>query len=248
MEQDAKTRLMELLDQSLLDHTKALGAKEGGPDISDIYKLQGLAELHHHLKAEHRFTTAEIEALLWFQDPLAVASACWEVNGHEHHFPICELMDKIDAYEEFPMSASVRQQTEELKETLERNYAEYTASLMGMSKEKLIEISQEITAMRDAHTFMLDDFPFVPSEVSNLLKLQNPLYFLASNWLLPADDPGFVHDILSDLNSPAYLQEYIDHSPAEKRKPSVLEQLRNTTREAGQRPPTERKPHRDEAR
>ena len=58
--------------------------------------MKDLADLHYYLKAEHEFTPAEVEALLSFQDPLDVAHWCWEDNPHEHSFPICELLDKID--------------------------------------------------------------------------------------------------------------------------------------------------------
>ena len=75
MEIDARRQLIEELDRSLLDHTAALGQKEGGPTIGDAYELQGMAERHYYLKVEHEFTAAEVEALLAFADPLAVAAA-----------------------------------------------------------------------------------------------------------------------------------------------------------------------------
>ena len=45
MEQDAKQRLAERLDQSLLEHTHALSQKKEGPQLPDVYELQALTHL-----------------------------------------------------------------------------------------------------------------------------------------------------------------------------------------------------------
>ena len=49
---------------------------------------------------------AEVEALLSFQDPLDVARWCWEENTHAHSFPICELLEEIQADRKFPKELS----------------------------------------------------------------------------------------------------------------------------------------------
>ena len=49
MEFEAKKRLMERLDKNLLDHARELTAGDG-PRIVDVYRLQGLAEVHCYLK------------------------------------------------------------------------------------------------------------------------------------------------------------------------------------------------------
>ena len=90
-EYHAKDRLLEMLDASLLRHAKDL-ADGPGPDIVDVYRLQGLAELHCYLKTVHQFDSSEVEALLQFADPLKAASLCWEENSHEYSFPICDLL------------------------------------------------------------------------------------------------------------------------------------------------------------
>ena len=90
-EYHAKEKLLDKLDQSLLNHAKDLSAGDG-PDIVDVYRVQGLAELHCYLKMVHRFDSAEVEALLQFDDPLWAASVCWKENSHEYSFPICDLL------------------------------------------------------------------------------------------------------------------------------------------------------------
>ena len=91
---------MARLDENLLSHAKNLTAGDG-PQIVDIYRLQGLAEVHCYLKTAHQFDPAEVEALLHFADPLDVAYNCWENNRHEYSFPICDLMREIRAEELF---------------------------------------------------------------------------------------------------------------------------------------------------
>ena len=74
---DAIKLLMERLDKNLLDHARELTAGDG-PRIVDVYRLQGLAEVHCYLKTVHEFNSAEVDALLQFADPLEAAEACWE--------------------------------------------------------------------------------------------------------------------------------------------------------------------------
>lgn len=99
----AKEKLLDQLDQSLLNHAKSLSAGEG-PGIADVYHLQSLAELHCYLKTVHQFDSAEVEALLKFADPLAAANLCWEENPHEYSFPIRELLKESNAYERLPLA------------------------------------------------------------------------------------------------------------------------------------------------
>lgn len=116
IEVEAKQKLMEKLDEGLLTHAKALTAGDN-PRIVDVYRLQGLAEVHCYLKTAHQFDPAEVEALLAFADPLNVAYCCWEMNSHEHSFPICDLLRETRARETFelgkpepPAKPSLRQQ------------------------------------------------------------------------------------------------------------------------------------------
>ena len=116
MEFEAKKLLMECLDKNLLHHARELFAGDG-PRTADVYRLQGLAEVHCYLKTAHEFNAAEVEALLHFADPLNVAYCCWEENPHEYSFPICDLLQETKAQEHFaaaepepPKKLSVREQ------------------------------------------------------------------------------------------------------------------------------------------
>lgn len=99
----AKEKLMNKLDQSLLKYAKALSS-ENDPQIVEVYGLQVLAELHCYLKTVHQFEPAEVEALLQFDDPLRAASVCWEENSHEYSFPICDLLRETRAKERLPLA------------------------------------------------------------------------------------------------------------------------------------------------
>ena len=116
MEFEAKKLLMERLDKNLLYHAREMFAGDG-PRVAEVYRLQGLAEVHCYLKTAHEFNAAEVEALLHFADPLNVAYICWEENTHAYSFPICDLLRETKAKEHFapaepepPQKPSVREQ------------------------------------------------------------------------------------------------------------------------------------------
>lgn len=96
-----KWKLMKRLDQSLLDQAALLGAH---PTIEGVYRLQSLADTHCTLKTRHRLTLGEVQTLSEFADPLEVAHQCRMVNGFAEDWPICALLDEMNAYERFPLA------------------------------------------------------------------------------------------------------------------------------------------------
>lgn len=100
---DAKEKLWNKLDESLLNHAKSLAAGDG-PQIVDVYRLQGLAEVHCYLKTVHQFDPTEAEALLQFADPLEAAMLCWEESIHQYSFPICDVLKETAAKERLPLA------------------------------------------------------------------------------------------------------------------------------------------------
>ena len=65
-----KRKLMRQLDASLLTHATALCS---APSIVQVYRLQGLAEMHFLLRNQYRLTPEDVTTLLCFADPLEVA-------------------------------------------------------------------------------------------------------------------------------------------------------------------------------
>lgn len=249
MDYETKRPLMETIDKCLLDHAAAAGTKDGGPEILDVYRLQGLSETHYYLKVEHDFTPDEVDALLQFTDPLTVARECWEERDPEKGFPICALLHEIKAYERFPLAdpAGYAQQTadqlQSLKNRMDQNMADFQAELMRMDKAEIIAKSAKITAMQEAHAFMKEDFDFTPAEVSVLLGMENPLKFVADQW--PSDlgwlldMAGQIREAIGDAQKEAAVQQKAEpaQTAVNAEKPSVRGQLHDKMREVGQRPP-----------
>lgn len=256
MNYEMKRPLMEQIDKSLLEHAVALGKKEGGPGIADIYRMQEMSEVHYYLKVEHDFKPDEVAALLQFTDPLDVAVECWEERINKEKFPFCEVLDEIKAYDRFPLIDPARdaRQQEQLiaagKAKLDQNMEDFQSSLMGMEKPQIIAQSAKITAMQEAYGYMMDGFVFEPGDAEILLRMDNPLEFVANQWpsemVQLLDLGGQIGEAIEEAGKYETLQRKEDLSvPAAKRtdmqteKPSVREQLRDNARKASQRPVSE---------
>lgn len=223
--------LINTLDKCLLDHAVAVGTKEGGPEILDVYLLQKLSEFNYYLKAEHHFEPDEVEALLQFSDPLTVAMECWEERTPDKGFPICDLLYEIQAYERFPLAnpeghAQQAKQLQSLKDLLGQNMSDFQAELMRMDKAEIIAQSHQITAMQDAHSFMLNTFSFLPDEVTTLLNMENPLKFVADRWpffidVLDLTLTDLVRTVIEDAGKEAAAKREVDATRQDAAEPAA---------------------------
>ena len=109
---------------------------------------------------------------------------------------------------------------------LDDNLTEYKKQWRPKSADALIEMSRELTAIRDAHYYLTESHGFGPEEIDYLLMFDNPLQVVADKWLERTED-------LSDFSFA--LDEVFDKHDAlrdydlAKGKPSVLEKLRAAT-------------------
>ena len=123
MESEGRDLLMRRLDDCLQQYAEKVMEprdEKGLPIIGNIYLLQGMAEVHYLMKAEHPITPKEVSALLKFEDPLAVVSACWEENPERYSFDICRIMEEHHMDKRFPLSESAfaREEKPSLREQL----------------------------------------------------------------------------------------------------------------------------------
>jgi len=221
-ELDAINRLFDRLDRNMSSNAAILGRRNLDPDIETVDALGDLFERHRYLKNKHDFVPGEAEALLSFIDPLVVAQCCWEENRFAN-FPICEILNDIGAYDRFTLTKEAREQrgkpqVQALQERLDQNLAAYNASLMGKSKQELIEESEAITITRAAYEYMRDSFDYSYGDANLLLKLDDPLYYLASRWSMSFDlsgnDDDTIEEIIEELNDPLALRRAQEEAAA----------------------------------
>lgn len=241
---------MDRLDKNLLDYAATLGSKEGGPEILDVYQLGALAERHYYLKVEHPFTPDEVEALLQFAGPLEVVQACWEDNSHPYSFPICAMLEEINAWERFPLAepertALYRTRPESavrvLKAVLKQNLSDFRESLLTMDQKELISRSAEIACIEDAYEFITQDYAFRRGDAETLLGMENPLKFVAEQWSRDISDR---FDLAVQVRKA--LAEAKEMTVPEKT--SVRDRLRNASEEVGRQPVHKSSPRTEELR
>ena len=267
MDYEAKRPLVKKIDRSLLKRAAALGSKEGGPELTDVYTLQGLAETHRYLRWKHEFHPGEVEALLRFDDPLVVARRCWEVRDPEKGFPICDLIRKVHADELFPLLSPQVQEEEAilqaLNDLLDKNMSDFDAALPDDMTVEEIARDEEIKSMRETYTVIRYDHDFERDEAELLLHMENPLKFIADNWpcynlaelARNALENRKIEGVAKgdvEQKKPKSSQLGADLHKQERevvsKKPSVLEQLREAMRETNHRPSQTNRAKGDEAR
>jgi len=71
---------------------------------------------------------------------------------------------------------------QDLKNLLDKNLQDFHDKWAGMSPAELVEASREITAIRDAYEYLIEEHWFEPEEVALFLRSENPLELVADKW------------------------------------------------------------------
>lgn len=188
MEQEAERMLMDRLDENLRYHAETVDHL----DIGSIYYLQALAELHYYLKTDHKFSPAEVKAILFFEDPLEVVFHCKEENTHGGRFPICEILAEINAYERFkkmPEFPMLYKKHRELNRRLTQELEEYKEQICTGNRDMILKNIRIIGAAFETYDFMTDSYQPRMEEVDFLLQFEKPLKVILDYW---GHDPAVV--------------------------------------------------------
>ena len=135
IEKEAKSLLFKRLDENLkrwANEYMEPRDENGQPFVKNLYILQGFIETHIYLKTEHEFTPGEINDLLTFADPLAVANHCWEENEDKYCFRISDLIDKHhlrDLYPPADVGTPAEEKRPSLREQLDEAKRQVRSSL-----------------------------------------------------------------------------------------------------------------------
>lgn len=231
MEVEAKWQLMQKLDDCLKTHADLLDPQE----IVSIYDLQELAEVHCYLKTEHQFSPGEVEALLQFEDPLDVARWCKEENPHQHSFPICELLEVIEAFDNFPLEAnrgSITETFAQFRSAITQNYYDYRDMIAKWTPEKVFDHSEQIAMVIKTYRDLMSQYVPVMKEMRVLLQFRNPLQIVAR--FQPANSIGDVMEAVYEKRDelPIYSEASIQELA------SMRSRLKQAKNEVASRPPS----------
>ena len=142
LEQGAKQELFNRLDECLRKSAAEYmepRAPDGLPFVQNIYYLQGLTEVHTYLKTVHEFSPGEVNDLLMFADPLAVAAYCWEENPDKYCLRISDLILDHGLMERFAPAAPDLDEGEKkpsLRDQLQQAKKEIARGLRNQPPEK----------------------------------------------------------------------------------------------------------------
>lgn len=232
MEQDAERILMDRLDECLRYHAETVDHL----DIGSIYYMQALAELHYYLKVEHKFSPAEVNALLYFDDPLEVVFHCKEENVHTGRFPLCEILSEINAYERFkrmPEFPQLEKKHRELNRRLEQDLEEYKEQIRTCDRDTLIKNIRTAAAAFEAYDFMMDSYQPRMAEVECLLQFEKPLRVIQNYWY---EDPAVMgENVIKALMGELYAGQKHELLPK-----SLRERLQKAAQEVKDRPGTDK--------
>lgn len=275
--------LYDLLDKNMADFDAALEGMDKA-EIADMKEVSDMREIYDFIRYHYdEFGQRGAELLLRMENPLEFIVDNWPCYDLET-LAMKHLADKalegLDK-EVLPQSAQDTKDLEKpsilkqidsaghaqqqeqmvtvLKSVLDQNMAEFHESLLRMDKEEIIAQSAEIAATQAAYDFMKDDFRFEQGDVETLLRMENPLQFIAEQW--PSnmtelfDMSGQIGEAIMDTSKDAAAQQKTEQTrPAEKtpsirsEKPSILNDLSDKKREVGQRSMAEGKAKGGEAR
>lgn len=275
--------LYDLLDKNMADFDAALEGIDKA-EIADMKEVSDTREIYDFIRYHYdEFGQRGAELLLRMENPLEFIVDNWPCYDLET-LAMKHLADKAleeSDKEVLPQSAQDTKDLEKpsilkqidsaghaqqqeqmvtvLSAVLDQNMTEFHESLLRMDKEEIIAQSAEIAATQAAYDFMKDDFRFERGDVETLLRMGNPLQFIAEQW--PSnmaelfDMRGQIEEAIMDAGKDAAAQQKTEQTrPAEKtpsirsEKPSILNDLSDKKREVGQRSIAESKAKGGEAR
>lgn len=104
-----------------------------------------------------------------------------------------------------PVTDSERNKLQQrLSSVMEKNLTAFYARLLAMEKEEIINRAPEIAAMQETCLYMKESFHYQAGELEALLKLDDPLTYIAEYWPMPVselfDVAADIHEAISELN------------------------------------------------
>jgi hypothetical protein len=250
-----RERLLQRLDSNLTEYIsrEVNSEKNSVPNMSN--EIAAYAGAHYYLSEIHNFHTSELEYLLKFQSPLSVVADRFQIAGMDDYSDVMwDIFDKQDALQEsryalMPETPApgLAELAARLRGRLAQNYAEYQRGMLETSKENLFYSAAEILPVQEAYAYFLHEHKYLESDVSFLLKFENPLEVVTDRWSDRMPVTAAVDAIFDDqqrtLRQGGYALVPEEPAPGAAElsdksadKPSVLERIRKAREESKNNP------------
>ena len=246
----AQQKLWQRLDDCLYEHFDYLKGL-GRPELEDISVFAATVEMHSYLKDSHAFQEGEIDRLLQFQNPLAVALDASEQNLDTDSFDINGLLDDMNANDTHPLWHDPDAPLALLPALMEKLDAEMDKRLnswLVKEPETLVKMAAEIDATGKCYDTFRNYDEYDGALVEHLLKFQNPLEVLVDHWpdgVNVGEEMSFImenlwDDARSDLEEYALTSDDADVLENQPEVPASLhDRLEAAKREIAERPAPE---------
>jgi regulatory protein YycH of two-component signal transduction system YycFG len=109
---------------------------------------------------------------------------------------------------------------ERLLKRIDRNYADYRASILRMDEQEIFKKAEEIAAYKQMYDYLSDRHQFEPEQLDYLLLFQNPLEVLtdqykSGRWNIDDTLEGIAHEACDKQDA---LADYPLMNPKEKER------------------------------
>lgn len=117
---------------------------------------------------------------------------------------------------------------QQLFERLDKNFLDFSMKAASHSKPEMLAMAGEIAAINDAYFYLKNHHEFEPEHLEHLLKFENPLDVVGTQWRLRTQDISDISFALSEVFSNQDAIHYYPLATEEMQNSTYLEKFKTT--------------------